>query len=165
MNILLFRNFRDFMSLSKEVTKALKNTGYLPDINGEASTTASSAETSNPEAEDSNESPEEPIIEGIEEDPQPGPSGISTAAASGSSSTRYYIHYQDKYLYLLPLYEAKLHQNTGGVGGAGASLLVRLGRFSYPLGTKYANYQQFPIKLSFNKHSQTLTKLFYVIWA
>ena len=77
------------MSLSKEVTKALKNTGYLPDINGEASASASSAETSNPEAEDSNESPEEPIIEGIEEDPQPGPSGISTAAASGSSSTRY----------------------------------------------------------------------------
>ena len=80
----LFRNFRDFMSLSKEVTKALKNTGYLPDINGEASASATSAETSNPE--DSNESPEEPIIE---DDPQPGPSGISTAAASGSSSTRY----------------------------------------------------------------------------
>lgn len=38
-NPLIF-NFRDFLSLSKEVTKALKHAGYLPDINGETSTWA-----------------------------------------------------------------------------------------------------------------------------
>ena len=75
------------MSLSKEVTKALKNTGYLPDINGEASasssSTSSTVETSNPE-ESSGSTP-------AMDEPQPGPSGVSnpgSASASGKLISR-----------------------------------------------------------------------------
>ena len=35
----------DFLNISKEVTKALKNTGYLPDVNGELSLSAGSKST------------------------------------------------------------------------------------------------------------------------
>ena len=73
------------MSLSKEVTKALKNTGYLPDINGEASasssSTSSTVETSNPE-ESSGSTP-------AMDEPQPGPSGVSNpGSASGKLISR-----------------------------------------------------------------------------
>ena len=73
------------MSLSKEVTKALKNTGYLPDINGEASasssSTSSTVETSNPE-ESSGSTP-------AMDEPQPGPSGVSNP---GSASGKLIFH-------------------------------------------------------------------------
>ena len=35
----------DFLNISKEVTKALKNTGYLPDVNGELGPSAGSKST------------------------------------------------------------------------------------------------------------------------
>ena len=73
------------MSLSKEVTKALKNTGYLPDINGEASATnSSSVDNSNPE--DNANGP--PIVNAAIDDPQPGPSGVSASNANNAPTAK-----------------------------------------------------------------------------
>ena len=64
--------YRDFISLSKEVSKVLRNTGYWPDINGEASASAG-ALTPN----DSGENFPVEANGGFEGDePQPGPSGL-----------------------------------------------------------------------------------------
>jgi len=51
---------RDFLNLSKEVTQALKNTGYLPDINGEGSS-ADSRESPEPVAGTSGQGEKEKV--------------------------------------------------------------------------------------------------------
>ena len=53
--------------------------------------------------------------------------------------------------------------NIGSGGGAGArpSNLKNEVIFSYVLGTLYANFQQFPIKWSFRRNSQTKITTFY----
>jgi len=63
---------RDFISLSKEVSKVLRNTGYWPDINGET-TTSSSATAVSPNSSDNG---------GLEVDGEPlaGPSGLQEKA-------------------------------------------------------------------------------------
>lgn len=59
------------MALSKEVTKALKGTGYLPDLNGDSPASgACSASSSTHETAEANGT--------ISDEPQPGPSGVQT---------------------------------------------------------------------------------------
>ena len=68
--------YRDFISLSKEVSKVLRNTGYWPDINGET-TTSSSATAPSPNSSDNF------VIGGgldAMDEPQPGPSGLQEKA-------------------------------------------------------------------------------------
>merc|ERR1712183_154214 len=65
---------RDFLALSKEVTQALKNTGYLPDING-----SGSSRTDSPSP--SNSSPLSPVA---------GPSGIGEKAKEGNTDNHTY---------------------------------------------------------------------------
>jgi len=65
---------RDFLALSKEVTQALKNTGYLPDINGSGS---SRTDTPSP----SNSSPLSPVA---------GPSGIGEKEKDGMNDNHTY---------------------------------------------------------------------------
>ena len=49
---------------------------------------------------------------------------------------------------------SKTTVNTGGVGGEGQTFtLEKQGHFSCVLGTIYANFQQFPKKLSFRRNS------------
>ena len=91
--------FSDFLNLSKEVTQALKQTGFLPDINGESvpssgasslgnvskKSDASNCQITNDQQQDKSddqetieddEEEEEAKLE--EEEPKPGPSGIQS---------------------------------------------------------------------------------------
>ena len=61
--------YRDFITLSKEVSKALRNTGYLPDINGESSSSSCVSPPTNSSSD--NCETNETCVE-----PQPGPSGL-----------------------------------------------------------------------------------------
>jgi len=65
---------RDFLALSKEVTQALKNTGYLPDING-----SGTARTESPSPSSSSSM-----------SPVAGPSGIGEKEKDGSSDNNTY---------------------------------------------------------------------------
>jgi len=65
---------RDFLALSKEVTQALKNTGYLPDING-----SGSARTDSPSP--SSSSPLSPVA---------GPSGLGEKEKEGNTDNHTY---------------------------------------------------------------------------
>jgi len=65
---------RDFLALSKEVTQALKNTGYLPDING-----SGTARTESPSPSSSSSM-----------SPVAGPSGIGEKEKEGSSDNNTY---------------------------------------------------------------------------
>ena len=72
LSSLLFFNYRDFITLSKEVSKALKNTGYWPDING-GPTTAVSSSSSSVTTDNQMDANDE------EEEPKAGPSGLATS--------------------------------------------------------------------------------------
>ena len=64
--------YRDFISLSKEVSKVLRNTGYWPDINGEASSSAAALSPN-----DNSDIFSVEANGGLESDePKPGPSGL-----------------------------------------------------------------------------------------
>lgn len=65
--------FRDFITLSKEVSKALRNTGYWPDINGESSRSINAEKSTSGAAHtETNGSSTGSSMD----EPQPGPSGL-----------------------------------------------------------------------------------------
>ena len=75
---------RDFLAVSKEVTMALKNTGFLPDINGESSgsgTCSAPEDGGSGSPNDCNMSNHDedgsPLSESSPDSPQPGPSGLN----------------------------------------------------------------------------------------
>ena len=90
--------FRDFISLSKEVSKALRNTGYWPDINGEPSAIAMSPRSNNDPADPSGASAmagasgtSDSGLNGASNDmdsPQPGPSGLQDKSRMGSNAPK-----------------------------------------------------------------------------
>merc|ERR1712051_191080 len=68
---------RDFISLSKEVSKVLRNTGYWPDINGETTTPSSATAQSPNSSENFTEANGGLEVDG---EPLPGPSGLQEKA-------------------------------------------------------------------------------------
>ena len=76
-NIIWITDFRDFISLSKEVSKVLRNTGYWPDINGET-TTSSSATALSPNSSDNFTEANDGLE--VDDEPLPGPSGLQEKA-------------------------------------------------------------------------------------